>query len=40
MSSEGHCANILSNRFSSLGVGYVDDAGAELRHLWVQNFGD
>jgi uncharacterized protein YkwD len=39
MSSEGHCANILSGGFTSLGVGYFDDEAAEQRHLCVQNFG-
>jgi uncharacterized protein YkwD len=40
MKSDGHCANILSSTYRRLGVGYHDDADAELRHVWVQNFGD
>jgi uncharacterized protein YkwD len=39
MASAGHCANILSPKFSSLGVGFFDDDSAELRFVWVQNFG-
>jgi uncharacterized protein YkwD len=39
MDSDGHCANILSGSFDSLGVGFFDDPGAETRQLWVQNFG-
>ena len=39
MASEGHCANILSRSFSELGVGFYDDVQAELRRLWVQDFG-
>jgi len=39
MASPGHCANILSPSFTQLGVGYFDDANAELPHVWVQDFG-
>jgi uncharacterized protein YkwD len=39
MQSDGHCSNILSGAFDSLGVGYHDDPAAERRRLWVQNFG-
>jgi uncharacterized protein YkwD len=39
MQSEGHCVNILSGTYDSLGVGYYDDPNAELRRIWVQNFG-
>ncbi|HVJ18542.1 MAG TPA: CAP domain-containing protein [Polyangiaceae bacterium] len=39
MSSEGHCANILSSDFTALGVGYFDQESQPQRHLWVQNFG-
>jgi uncharacterized protein YkwD len=40
MKSDGHCANILSSSYRRLGVGHHDDPDAELRHVWVQNFGD
>jgi uncharacterized protein YkwD len=40
MKSEGHCTNILSSAYRRLGVGYYDDSAAELRRIWVQNFGD
>jgi uncharacterized protein YkwD len=40
MASQGHCANILSGAYARLGVGYYDDESAELRDIWVQNFGD
>jgi uncharacterized protein YkwD len=40
MASDGHCSNILSGDYGRLGVGYYDDPSAELRDIWVQNFGD
>lgn len=39
MGSDGHCSNILLPRYDTIGVGYVDDTAAELRRVWVQNFG-
>jgi len=39
ISSPGHCANILSDNFTGLGVGYFDQEDLPQRHLWVQNFG-
>ncbi len=39
MTSEGHCKNILSNKFMSLGVGHYDEPDATLPRVWVQNFG-
>jgi uncharacterized protein YkwD len=40
MASDGHCANILSSTFGSLGVGYFDDPDGSTQQVWVQNFGD
>ena len=37
--SEGHCVNIHAPGYDAIGVGYVDDPAAELRRVWVQNFG-
>lgn len=39
MASEGHCVNMLAPGYGAIGVGYVDDPAAELRRVWVQNFG-
>lgn len=39
MSSEGHCANIMSAKFTHLGVGYFPNPSSKLRHYWTQNFG-
>lgn len=39
MNSEGHRANILSDDFEKLGVGYVK-AGGAYKHYWVQLFSD
>lgn len=38
LESPGHCANMLSEGFGKLGVGYHPSAAQ--RHVWVQNFGD
>jgi uncharacterized protein YkwD len=37
--SPGHCANMLSPSFDSIGVGYRPAPGQRLGHFWVQNFG-
>lgn len=37
MTSDGHCANIMSPNFQHLGVGY--SPGGQYGHLWTQVFG-
>lgn len=37
MKSEGHRANILSDKFTEIGIGYVN-ADTEYKHYWVQFF--
>ena len=39
MNSEGHRANILSESFQKLGVGYTYDSSSNYRNYWVQMFG-
>ncbi len=39
MSSDGHCANIMSPKYTQLGVGYFPNPSSKLRHYWTQNFG-
>ena len=36
MNSEGHRANILSEDFSSIGIGYMKDSQGQI--YWVQLF--
>lgn len=38
MNSPGHRANILSNSYTELGVGYYYDAGSPYKYYWVQLF--
>ena len=38
MNSSGHRSNILSERFTSVGLGYWFQADSEYRHHWTQNF--
>lgn len=40
MSSEGHRANILNEKFTKIGVGYVYSSSGIYRHYWVQMFTD
>lgn len=39
MGSPGHCRNIMSSRFTALGVGYAFRAGSPYGHYWTQAFG-
>jgi uncharacterized protein YkwD len=39
MHSPGHCTNIMSPGFRSLGVGYARVPGSPLEHYWTQDFG-
>jgi uncharacterized protein YkwD len=39
MDSAGHCANILTNSFGYLGVGYAVSDESIFGYFWVQNFG-
>ena len=39
MGSPGHCRNIMSSRFTALGVGYAYRAGSPYGHYWTQAFG-
>lgn len=39
MNSAGHCRNIMSPNFRSIGVGYANVAGSRYRHYWTQTFG-
>ncbi|MBI2392195.1 MAG: CAP domain-containing protein [Deltaproteobacteria bacterium] len=39
MNSDGHCANIMSAKYTQLGVGYWYSATSKYRHYWTQNFG-
>lgn len=37
--SPGHCANLMSDAFTHLGVGYATDSSSRYGTYWVQNFG-
>ncbi len=39
MNSDGHCANIMSAKYTQLGVGYFYSATSKYKHYWTQNFG-
>lgn len=39
MNSDGHCANIMSAKYTQLGVGYWYSSTSKYRHYWTQNFG-
>lgn len=39
MSSPGHCANIMSPSFRSIGVGYAYRSGSPYGAYWTQDFG-
>ena len=39
MVSPGHRANILSDNFRKMGVGYHYESASDFDHYWVQNFG-
>lgn len=39
LKSDGHCANIMKEEYTELGVGYVQTPKTEYRHYWTQNFG-
>jgi uncharacterized protein YkwD len=39
MNSEGHKANILSENFCDIGVGYAYDGESQYGHYWTQHFG-
>jgi len=39
MASTGHCTNIMSGSFRSIGVGYAFGSGSTYRHYWTQDFG-
>ncbi len=37
--SPGHCRNLMTDRYTDLGVGYAFNPGSTYRHYWTQNFG-
>ena len=39
MSSPGHCSNIMSSSYRSIGVGYAYRAGSPFGAYWTQDFG-
>lgn len=39
MSSDGHCANIMSKDFTEIGLGYAQVSGSPYTHYWTQVFG-
>lgn len=39
MASPGHCSNIMSGSYRSIGVGYAFLAGSAYGHYWTQDFG-
>ena len=39
LGSPGHCANLMSDAFTHLGVGYATDSSSTYGTYWVQNFG-
>lgn len=39
MNSDGHCANIMSAKYTQLGVGYFYTSTSKYKHYWTQNFG-
>ncbi len=39
LTSSGHCANIMSDSFTEIGVGHAYSASAPYGHYWTQNFG-
>ncbi|MGB7981807.1 MAG: CAP domain-containing protein [Candidatus Nanopelagicales bacterium] len=39
LNSPGHCANIMSDRFTEIGVGYVYSKPSAYGHYWTQNLG-
>lgn len=39
MGSSGHCANIMSPSYRSIGVGYGENSTSTYRFYWTQNFG-
>ncbi|POM57653.1 Hypothetical protein PHPALM_37805 [Phytophthora palmivora] len=40
MASSGHRANILSTKYTMLGVGYAYKSGTTYKHYWTQDFGN
>jgi uncharacterized protein YkwD len=39
MASVGHCTNVMSGSYGSIGVGYAHVAGSPYGHYWTQDFG-
>jgi len=39
MDSDGHCANVMSQDFTEIGVGYARVNGSTWTHYWTQDFG-
>lgn len=39
MNSDGHRANILSNNYCDIGVGYAYEGDSDYHQYWTQNFG-
>lgn len=39
MKSDGHCANIMKQEYTEIGVGYIHASGTKYKHYWTQNFG-
>jgi len=37
-STEGHCENIMSDKYTEIGVGYAYSETHQYKYLWVQNF--
>ena len=39
LKSKGHCKNIMSAKFTELGIGYVEDEDSDWGYYWTQDFG-
>lgn len=39
LGSSGHCANIMSPKFTEIGVGHIQRGDTKYGHYWTQNFG-
>jgi uncharacterized protein YkwD len=39
LKSKGHCKNIMSAKFTELGIGYVEDEDSDWGYYWTEDFG-
>lgn len=39
MTMPDHCANIMSDSYASMGIGYAYGVDSKYRHYWTQDFG-